>query len=163
MAMQPALLGGLFIGVLSALPIISFCNCCCLWVLAGGFLASYLQQQNQPATLSVGRGAQVGLLAGAVGAFVWLVTDSVLAVLLAPVREMISGELLRNARDLPPEVRAMIESAGQDGAAGRVLVFFIMLIFGSLIAAAGGAIGAAYFRKDVPPALGGPIQPPPLP
>ena len=51
----------------------------------------------------------------------------------------------------------------QDGAAGRVLVFFIMLIFGSLIAAAGGAIGAAYFRKDVPPALGGPIQPPPLP
>ena len=163
MAMQPALLGGLFIGVLSALPIISFCNCCCLWVLGGGFLAAYLQQQNQPATLTVPRGAQAGLLAGAVGAFVWLVTDSVLAVLLAPVREMISSELLRNARDLPPEVRAMIESAGQDGAAGRVLVFFLMLIFGSLIAAAGGAIGAAYFRKDVPPALGGPIQPPPLP
>ena len=31
--LQPALLGGLFIGVLSALPIISAGNCfCCMWV-----------------------------------------------------------------------------------------------------------------------------------
>jgi len=36
-------------------------------------------------------------------------------------------------------------------------------IFGSLFAAVGGAIGAAYFKKDVPPALGGPINPPPIP
>ena len=33
---QPALYGGLFIGVLSALPIINIGNCCCLWVTAGG-------------------------------------------------------------------------------------------------------------------------------
>ena len=35
--LQPALLGGIFIGVMSALPIINAGNCCCcLWVLAGG-------------------------------------------------------------------------------------------------------------------------------
>ena len=32
--LQPALFGGLFIGVLSALPLVSVGNCCCLWVIA---------------------------------------------------------------------------------------------------------------------------------
>jgi len=45
---MPALLGGLFIGVLSALPVVQICNCCCLWIIGGGLLAAYLQQQNQP-------------------------------------------------------------------------------------------------------------------
>ena len=161
--MQPALLGGLFIGVLSALPIVNLCNCCCLWVVGGGVLASYLQQQNQPAPLTVPRGAQAGLLAGLVGAFVWLIIDQVLSVVLAPIQEMVVNEILRNANDLPPDVRTWLESADQGGAAGRVAFFFLMLVFGAIVAAAGGAAGAAYFRTDVPPALGGPIQPPPLP
>jgi hypothetical protein len=42
--LQPALFGGLFIGVLSALPIINIANCCCLWVIGGGVLATYLMQ-----------------------------------------------------------------------------------------------------------------------
>ena len=47
--LQPALLGGVFIGVLSALPFISAANCCCcLWVVAGGVLTVYLRQQNSP-------------------------------------------------------------------------------------------------------------------
>ena len=38
---QPALLGGLFIGVLSALPVVNTANlCCCLWVIVGGVLTS---------------------------------------------------------------------------------------------------------------------------
>ena len=45
---QPALLGGLFIGVLSALPVVNIANCCCLWVICGGVLTVYLQQQNLP-------------------------------------------------------------------------------------------------------------------
>ena len=47
--LQPALLGGVFIGVLSTLPIINIGNlCCCRWVISGGALAAYLLQQNQP-------------------------------------------------------------------------------------------------------------------
>ena len=39
--LQPALLGGLLIGVLSALPFVSVLNgCCCLWVILGGVLTS---------------------------------------------------------------------------------------------------------------------------
>ena len=34
--LQPALLGGVTIGVLSALPVINLANCCCAWILFGG-------------------------------------------------------------------------------------------------------------------------------
>ena len=57
-----ALLGGVFIGVFSALPIINIANCCCLWIIGGGVLAAYLAQQNSPRSLSAGQGAWFGLL-----------------------------------------------------------------------------------------------------
>ena len=42
---QPALVGGLVMGVLTALPIISAGNlCCCLWVLSGGAVAAYMRR-----------------------------------------------------------------------------------------------------------------------
>jgi len=158
--MQPALLGGLFIGILSALPVVQLCNCCCIWIVGGGALAAYLQQQNQPTPVTPMDGARLGLLAGVVGAFVWLVTAQALDVVLAPLQERLVGEVLRNARDMPPEVRSMLEQIEASGAGGFGFGFMLMLIFGSLAAAAGGAMGAAYFRKDVPPAVGGPILPP---
>jgi len=154
---MPALLGGLFIGVLSALPIISCC--CCLWIAGGGVLAAYLQSQNQPTSLSLAHGARVGLFAGVVGACVWLVIDSA----LRPLQMRFFGEVLRNARDVPPEIQELLQSveAGQMG--GNILGFVLFLIIGSILATMGGMAGAAYFRKDVPPALGGPINPPPFP
>ena len=54
--MLPALLGGLFIGVLSSLPYIKGGNiCCCLWVVSGGALAAWLMQQNTAAPDHRGR------------------------------------------------------------------------------------------------------------
>src|SRR5688572_32053470 len=103
--MQPVLLGGLFIGVLSALPIVQLCNCCCLWIVGGGVLSSYLQQQSQSTPLTVTGGARVGLIAGVVGAFVWLLLSQALDVVLAPIQERLADEVLRNARDIPPNVR----------------------------------------------------------
>jgi hypothetical protein len=160
---QPILLGGLFIGVLSALPIVQLCNCCCLWIVGGGVLAAYLQQQHQPAPLHVTGGARVGLMAGVAGAFVWLLASQALDVVMAPIQQRLADEILRSARDMPPNVRAWFETARAGGATGYGFGFFLMLLFGSIASALGGAIGAAYFRNDVPPALGGPIPPPPLP
>jgi hypothetical protein len=153
---MPALLGGLFIGVLSALPIINCC--CCLWISGGGVLAAYLQQQNQPASLTLPQGARVGLFAGIVGAVVWLLAS----MALSPVQERLIG-VLRTSPDLPPNVQEMLDSAEAGGLGGSLLMFVLMLLCGSTISTIGGMIGAAYFRKDVPPALGGPIHPPPLP
>lgn len=159
--LQAALLGGLFIGVLSALPIVKYANCCCVWIVAGGIVAAYLNQQNDPRTITAGRGALAGLLAGVVGAFVWLIAALALSALVRPLQEGMAEMVLRSAPDMPPEVRTVFEGLG--GASSwveYVLSFVLRLFVGSLVSTIGGLLGAAFFRNDVPPALGGP---PPLP
>jgi hypothetical protein len=161
--LQAPLLGGLFIGILSALPVVSWGNCCCLWIIGGGVLAAYLDQQRDERPITSGRGAFAGFLAGIVGAFVWLVFSLGLDVILAPMRERIAGELIRVARDMPPEARAALESIGASSPLGYLFGFIVLLCAGAIFSTLGGVLGAAFFRNDVPPALGGPIEPPPLP
>src|SRR5512145_2899715 len=103
---MPAILGGLFIGVLSALPIVQLCNCCCLWIAGGGALAAYLQQQQQPMTLTRMAGARAGLFAGIIGAFVWFVVDAA----LGPIQMRFVEEAMRTAGDVPPELQEWLES-----------------------------------------------------
>ena len=158
---RSAALGGLFIGVLSALPIVGAANCCCcLWIVSGGALTSYLEVQQKDRTLSGGEGAAVGALAGVIGAFVWLPIVAVLAVLLGPIQRAILEQIVRNARDMPPEARGVIENMGQTGIGGYLILFLFQLVGGSLFAAIGGILGAMYFKKEVPPALGGNWIPP---
>ena len=52
--LQPALFGGLFIGVLSALPLINIGNCCCLWVIGGGTNSSVAVSHAPNATVPNG-------------------------------------------------------------------------------------------------------------
>ena len=161
--LQAPLLGGLFIGILSALPVISWGNCCCPWIVGGGVLAAYLDQQNDQRPTSAGRGALNGFLAGVIGAFIWLIVSLALDVVLAPVRERFANELIRVARDMPPDARAALESIGTSSPVGYAFNFFLLLCAGGIFSTLGGVLGAAFFRNDVPPALGGPVQPPPLP
>ena len=158
---QSALLGGLFIGVLSALPIINLANCCCLWITGGGLIAGYLAQP-----LTRGRGALAGFLAGIAGAFVWLFATLALDVVIAPLQERMVANMVSNARDMPPEVRAWLELlADRASSPFRVLAGFIFqLMAGTLFATLGGLLAAVFFSRDLPPAPGGDvIVPPPLP
>ncbi len=161
--LRPAALGGLFIGVLSALPIIGAANCCCcLWVVAGGLLAAYLGGQGRPVSLTPGEGALIGGSAGIVGAFVWIPIALVLDVLMSPLQQAVVGAILSNARDMPPEAREVLEGLGQPASAFRYVFGFILQFFaGAVFGAIGGVVGAMFFRKDVPPALGGTYVPQP--
>ncbi len=161
--LQAPLLGGLFIGVLSALPVVSVGNCCCLWIVGGGVLAAYLDQQNDPRPTTPGRGAYVGLLAGIIGAVVWLLVSMSLEAVLAPLRERVVEALMTAARDMPPEARAILDSVGASSTFGYVVNFLVMLFAGGIFSTLGGLLGASFFRNDVPPAIGGPISPPPMP
>lgn len=161
---QPVLLGGLFIGVLSALPIVSVANCCCLWLVAGGALAAHLDQQELPHRITAGRGALVGLLAGVTGAVVWLFVAAALDVLVAPLQQRLIDEMLRGAADMPPDARAWLEGIAERASSPlRWLLGFLFHLFGALFAALGGLIGVLFSKRDVPPALGGDALPPPLP
>jgi hypothetical protein len=163
--LQSVLLGGLFIGVLSALPLISVANCCCLWILCGGLLTVRLAQHDAAPPITPGRGAFMGLMAGVVGAFVWLIAALALDVLIAPFQERMIEEMLSNAQDMPPNARAWLEMvAGRATSPLRYVAGFAFQLCGTLFAALGGLLGAMFFRRDVPPALGGdPMAPPPLP
>lgn len=156
---QPALLGGVAIGVLSALPVINVANCCCAWILFGGALASYLHQQNDPEPIRAGDGAVVGALAGVVGAFVWLVLTIPISSALAPFQSQMLQRALRNAPDMAPEARAFLESMSSAPAIGVGLIFsfFVMLCLSAVFGMLGGLFGALMFRKAVPP----PPPPPP--
>ena len=158
---QPALLGGLAIGVLSALPVINVANCCCAWILFGGALAAYLMQQNHPEPIGVGDGAVVGLLAGVVGTFVWLVLSIPISAALAPFQGQMLQRALSNASDMAPEARALLErlSSGPAVGLGLVFGFFVMLCVSTLFGMIGGLFGALMFRKNAPP----PPPPPHIP
>jgi hypothetical protein len=149
---QAVLLGGLFIGVLSALPIVNIANCCCLWIIGGGALAAYFAQQNDPAPLGLLTGARIGFRAGLVGAVIWLLASLAIDVIVAPLQQRVVGTMLRNATDMPPEVRAWLETVGDRATAPlRYGVgFLFQLLIAAPFAAFGGVVGAAVFARAEP-------------
>ena len=151
---QAALLGGVFIGVLSALPIVNVANCCCLWIMGGGFLATYLAPQHPDRSVSPGQGAVLGLLAGMFGAGVWLIAFPAVDLVVGPVEQRMVAAMLDRSVDMPPEVREMFETLGARSSSPlRYVVGFLFQLFaGMIFSTVGGLLGAIVFRRDVPPA-----------
>ncbi len=147
--LQPILIGGTFAGVLSALPLIELGNlCCCLWLVGGGGVASYLTQQNQPHPITPGDGAVVGFQAGVVGAFVSVLVAIPIQLLTAPFREGMADML--DISDVPPEVIELMEQVSS-GPGAIVFGFVITLVAGMIFSTLGGLLGAILFRRQVPP------------
>jgi len=153
---QPALLGGLFIGVLSSLPFVNVLNttCCCLWVVVGGVLTAYLQQQGRADPVEAAEAALGGLIAGLVGALISVPISAALA-LSGDVQE----QMLRliDEWQLPPDVRDRVTgllSGPRFVLVSAAITVPVYAVFGML----GGLLGSAIFRKKTPPAA-----PPPGP
>src|SRR5215510_13129819 len=82
---QPALLGGVLIGVLSSLPLVQAGNCCCcLWVVCGGLLTVYLQQSRMSTPIEMSEAVISGLLAGIIGAIIGVLITMALTPILGP-------------------------------------------------------------------------------
>ena len=83
---QPAIAGGLLLGILSSLPIINLANLIFgLWLLAGGALTARLLMKQRPGGISYGDGAFGGVLSGFVGAVV-------AAIMLIPSKLFFAAE-----------------------------------------------------------------------
>ena len=95
---QPALLGGLFIGVMASLPVINIC--CCLWIICGGLLVVYLQQQSKPVPVETSEAVLGGLLAGVVGA----VIAGLASMLIFGLGGAAMAENVRQALESNPQV-----------------------------------------------------------
>jgi hypothetical protein len=152
--LQPALLGGVFIGVLSALPFISAANCCCcLWVVAGGVLSVYLRQQNSPVAIQPSEGALMGLIAGAIGGIIAAVLGYAVALMMGPWQNDFMQRILEANQDTPPEVRQMMERMMSGGAMGAVAVMgmLVNVVVYSVFGLLGGLLGTVIFKKNTPP------------
>lgn len=140
--LKPALLGGLVVGLLSAIPFINYC--CCIWSIGGGVLAAYLYIKSSPIPVSMGNGAMVGGLAGVVGGIIYLVIGLPIAILFGMAA--MTDQLSRSGVELPFSGVLLMIVAGIVGA-----------IFLAVLATIGGIIGVAIFEKR----KGSDIAPPP--
>jgi hypothetical protein len=76
--LKPAVLGGLVVGILSAIPFVNYC--CCLWAIGGGLLAGMLYIKESPLRITPGNGAMIGALAGVVGGLIYLILGIPIAI-----------------------------------------------------------------------------------
>jgi len=141
--LKPALLGGLIVGILSALPFIS--TCCCIWAVGGGLVAGMLYIKSSPIPVQTGDGAIVGALAGIVGAAIYLLIGLPIAFLRGTAD--VEAQLARSGVQLPFTGTVPLLVGGLFGA--------LCLI---VLATGGGLLSIPIFEKRKP---GGPPPPPP--
>lgn len=150
---QPSVYGGLFIGILSALPIVGAANvCCCLWVVVGGLLTVYLQRQSAEPTQALDAAEAVlgGLVAGLIGAVIYVGFTAVLMQLSDGQAADRIRTQLEQSPQLSAEVRDWFETLFSGGR-GRILLPILLAaltiptyaVFGML----GALLGLAFFRK----------------
>jgi hypothetical protein len=150
---QPALLGGLFIGVLSALPLVNAGNlCCCLWVVSGGAITVYLLQQNLTPPVETGDAVLAGLQAGLLGALLYLVVSFGIFSVSGPVMQQQLGLLLEQNPQVPPEMRDSLVNMFA-GPGFMVVMAAITLPLFAVFGVLGALLGLAIFRKKMPPGL----------
>ena len=140
--LKPALLGGLIVGVLSALPFVSLC--CCIWAIGGGLLAGMLYIKSSPTPVATGDGAIVGALSGVVGAVIYLIIGLPIA-LLRGTADM-EEQLTRSGVHLPFTGTILLLVGG--------LVAALALL---VLATLGGLLAVPIFEKRKP----GDLPPPP--
>lgn len=147
--LMPALIGGAAAGLLSGIPLL---NClCCLWIIGGAILASFLLIKDSPVTLTAGDGAIVGVFTGIVAAIV----EAIISIPLQPLNKEFARKMMETISEYTEEMPSWWESWFETGAAGASLSMFMLglaisaVVFAAL-GALGGIIGISLFKKKTP-------------
>jgi hypothetical protein len=146
--LKPALIGGVFIGVLSVIPFVSAANlCCCLWAIVGGLLATYLYVKNSPTPASAGDGAVLGVIAGAVGAVISFVLGVPIALAMGPVMRNMVVSLVQNIDPRQAELMRQQFEAQGNAIAPLIIQSLIGAALLFVFAILGGLLGVPIFEK----------------
>ena len=154
---KPAVIGGVVLGLLSAIPFVNFVNaCCCLWAILGGLLASYLYVKNSPTPANAGDGAIVGAIAGVVGALISLIVGIPLAIVS---NSAMQGLFLGWMESMDPSQAELFRTQFEASSTvpGAIVNGLIQAVLLFIFAVIGGLIGIPLFEKR----KGGPLPPPP--
>jgi len=148
---MPALIGGGVAGVLSGIPLF---NClCCLWIIGGAMLASYLLAKNSPVALSAGDGAIVGAFSGIIAAVMQALISIPFAKFTADLMQKALEYLPEYTEEMPPGLENLMRG-GEEGTS--ISLFFLGLVISAIVFALlgvlGGIIGISLFGKKFLPA-----------
>lgn len=171
--LKPAFIGGILLGVLSAII-----NCgCCIWIIGGGMLAAYFYVRQSPVMVTLGQGVLLGLYAGIVGSVVF-------ALFLIPLLLMSSDSSAKFVEQLTSLMEQMpfytedyrkefMEMTSREGFVAFLYFFTVIAqsFINCILAMLGGTLGVAIFEKrkisgpEQDPSSGKPpsILPPPPP
>jgi hypothetical protein len=148
--LRAGLLGGLLMGVLSAVtvvpqvPFVRFI--CCIWAMLGGVLAAYLYVKKSPTPARIGDGVAVGVIAGAVGSAISLVAFLLVSFYVTD-RTLAEEQLARAGLNITYAAVIWLIAT----------LAFILQVIQALV---GGIIGVALFERR---GEEGPPPPPPPP
>ena len=146
---QPALAGGMFLGFLSSIPLISAGNVfCCMWVLLGGGIAAVMLVKQRPG-VTYGDGAFVGVLSGLFGAVVATLIQIPIKIIQARFFESPERQLEELLQRMEPPMRDWIlrAASGEISAATLLFTFFTNLLLFALFAMIGGILTIAILNK----------------
>lgn len=159
---MPAIIGGIALGVTSAIPFVNCC--CCLFAIGGGILAAYFYSRDYPsafAPVPASEGVQLGLLTGLFGGIVWTLLDIPFSLFgLAFQRELLeSGQMEEILGQIPfGNVLATQMAAATLTIGAFFLNLTIHILIAVIFALIGAIIGVAIFKQSPPPP--GPIGSP---
>ena len=148
---RPAMLAGIALAVLSALPIVS---CCCLiWLIGAGILAVYLLRNEYSGEITPGLGVRLGCFTALLGALFWQVLDLPLSLIdtrMEGLRRL--EEIVRSSQNLPAESIQVFErlfSLFSNPLNPFVILIGLLgkLILCGVLTTLGGLLGVAFFGK----------------
>lgn len=155
--LQPALTGGMFLGVLSSLPIIAAGNIfCCMWVLLGGAIATVLLTRQRPLSgISYGDGAFAGVLSGlfgaVVGTVVQLASRAIAARFFENQQQQLEQILNQVGAEGPMRDFVLRAASGEISTATVLFTFITNLLMFALFAMIGGILALAILRRRAAP------------
>jgi len=155
----PGLIGGVIAGILSLfagfLPpdaFVIFSFFCVVWAFIGGAVASKLYINRSSTPVRTGEGAVLGVIAGAIGALIYLALDT-------PIAYAIHGDYIQMVASQQPDKISAGAFFALTGLAGAVTILGFSII--------GGLVGVPMFEKrktyhtSMPPPPPGYGVPPP--
>ena len=155
---KAAVIGGVVLGLLSAIPFINWLNfCCCLWAILGGMLASHLYIKNSAVPASAGDGAILGAMAGAIGAVIFLIVGIPLSIVAGEAMRAMMVTIIQNVDPSQAELLERQMAAQAGAISGVIIQSLIGAVFLFVFSVLGGLIGIPIFEKRKV----GPMPPPP--
>ena len=150
---QPALTGGMFLGLLSSLPFINAGNClCCMWILGGGGLAAFMLMKQRPSGISYGDAAFAGVLSGLFGAIVATLLSIPIRMIAARSFESQQAAMEDAFRQMPelegPVRDFLLRMASPEISAVTIgFTFFMNLLLFAMFAMIGGILAVAIVER----------------